>query len=490
MIGQGTWFECHEDEMSYLERRPHMDDRQRDRDRPLAGCWKLSGFADQRLLGKNKNHRDARLRLLGEALVVSNLNPDTWISYSRRPEHYANPSRYRAVTLTRLRVPGAIDELAEAGLLESRKAKPGSRGWQSVFRLSHSAHEQFRIDGISIGHDPNEVIVLRDKDKKCIDYNDTAETLEMRSNLRAFNEAIVSGFIELSGRLIRTGEVLKVGKATIGPAINGLYRVFNLGKFDLGGRFYGGWWQGIPKERRNDITIGGRPTSEADYSALHPALLYAERGMPFDGDPYSASSAWDWDRKTVKTAFNISLNAESPKKAALATAYMLDEHEFGPQESRRVVHRSQKPHRWDPPSAHNLVRAKRLLADIQAQHEPIADRFYKADGRRLQFVDSQMAERVLAEMILKHGVVCLPIHDSFVVDATNGSLLLETMEKSRTIAFNELTGGSSWTGYSGIVPQYGETPSPALACLPCPGLHPKSPANDNGQIEANPAKAA
>ena len=34
-----------------------------------------------------------------------------------------------------------------------------------------------------------------------------------------------------------------------------LYRPFNNGSFEEGGRFYGGWWQSVPKEFRPSITI-------------------------------------------------------------------------------------------------------------------------------------------------------------------------------------------------------------------------------------------
>src|SRR5665213_2823864 len=53
-----------------------------------------------------------------------------------------------------------------------------------------------------------------------------------------------------------------------------LYRVFNNGSFKEGGRFYGGWWQGIPSRYRQYITIDGHTTWEYDYSYLHPAMLY------------------------------------------------------------------------------------------------------------------------------------------------------------------------------------------------------------------------
>ena len=37
-----------------------------------------------------------------------------------------------------------------------------------------------------------------------------------------------------------------------------LYRVFNDLEFNTGGRFYGGWWQNIPKQFRRLVTIDGK----------------------------------------------------------------------------------------------------------------------------------------------------------------------------------------------------------------------------------------
>jgi hypothetical protein len=63
---------------------------------------------------------------------------------------------------------------------------------------------------------------------------------------------------------------------------NRLYRAFNNGSFDQGGRFYGPWWQRVPSERRKFITINWLPTRELDYSNLHPAMLYAMEGIQLE----------------------------------------------------------------------------------------------------------------------------------------------------------------------------------------------------------------
>jgi hypothetical protein len=61
---------------------------------------------------------------------------------------------------------------------------------------------------------------------------------------------------------------------------NCLYRIFNE-DFTSGGRIYRGWWQNIPRELRQYITIDGEPCSELDYSGQHLLLLYG-----LEGDEY------------------------------------------------------------------------------------------------------------------------------------------------------------------------------------------------------------
>ena len=107
----------------------------------------------------------------------------------------------------------------------------------------------------------------------------------MRRQLLPLNEAITSAVIELPGY---TGDLWSL------PSENGvnhirphgaLRQIFNRESFSMGGRAYG-WWQNLPKPWRAKLTINGEEVVELDYSALHPAMLYAERGLPLAGDPY------------------------------------------------------------------------------------------------------------------------------------------------------------------------------------------------------------
>ena len=65
-----------------------------------------------------------------------------------------------------------------------------------------------------------------------------------------------------------------------------LHRVFLDRSLERGGRFYGPWYQGIPKEFRERILINGSPVCEPDFSGYHPRMLYAMKGVPLPEDPY------------------------------------------------------------------------------------------------------------------------------------------------------------------------------------------------------------
>ena len=131
-----------------------------------------------------------------------------------------------------------------------------------------------------------------DTRKQLVEYTDTDETQVMRNNLIRINQAISSRWIDLE--LSDDGFV--VMQSLMRPRKNRhnaddrqlnltktqLYRVFNDPEFKTGGRFYGGWWQNIPKRYRKDIFIDDQSTVEVDYKSIHIMLLYAKLGLDMD----------------------------------------------------------------------------------------------------------------------------------------------------------------------------------------------------------------
>ena len=190
-----------------------------------------------------------------------------------------------------------------------------------------------------------------------------------------------------------------------------LRRVFARGSMEKGGRFYGGWWQGIPEIHRPHIRIDGYKTIEVDYSGIAIRIISAQLGnpLPADVDPYDIGLS-DWEgskdgrRKTVKKIVNALINDEDgvyrlPKDA---------EDQLGVDEAA----------------------FKKLF---QKTHPLIYEQLATGIGLKAQYIDSQIAEKVMLTM-MEDDIVVLPIHDSFCVRLAYKQWL-ETVMRD---AFNDL----------------------------------------------------
>ena len=243
-----------------------------------------------------------------------------------------------------------------------------------------------------------ETVILRDKDeggvKRDIDYTDTKETRQMRENLAVINEALAGYHLSQLGE---DGQVSDL------PPFR-LRRIFSRGSFGLGGRFFGGPWINMKPEGRARLLIDGEETVELDYSALHPRLIYALDGIPLeDGeDPYRIPG-WEGPerRQYAKTAFLQLINSEPGKRIRKPSDIPMEE-----------VGKGQWP---------KLIRA------FKEKHAKVSHWFRSGRGLELQRIDSDMAERVMLEM-LGQGVCCLPIHDSFLVPVSKADQLSDAMQ--------------------------------------------------------------
>jgi hypothetical protein len=131
------------------------------------------------------------------------------------------------------------------------------------------------------------------------DWEDTPETIKMRENLELINENMLRHWYDLyiadetydlllkeiaqRRRRSKTEEERQKNEP-INLSNRTLRRVFNRGSFEMGGRFYGGWWQNIPSAYRSVITINGYRTVEADYSQFHPNILYHLKQAKLTGE--------------------------------------------------------------------------------------------------------------------------------------------------------------------------------------------------------------
>lgn len=164
---------------------------------------------------------------------------------------------------------------------------------------------------------------------------------------------------------------------------------------------YGGWWQSVPSSARRYLLIDGCSVTEVDYHHLHPRLLYAYAGRRLDDDAYTIRG-FETERSLVKMAFNTMINASTwpQAKGAIASALGGD-----------------------------AVGAQRLMHAVARHHAPIRRLFCSGLGLRLQRIDSDVAIAVVTEMTIKRHIACYPVHDSFIVPASQAKILIAVMDR-------------------------------------------------------------
>lgn len=245
-------------------------------------------------------------------------------------------SRYNALHLSSQMIE-IIKKLKFSGFLEFQV---GYEGRLSRIRASEALRSEFssidvQSEDISFNFD-QEMLVLKsgndfvgsNKGAK-LEYTDTPQTFAMRDVLRRYNLLLKNNDIDLCSaeygfvdRIISKGKS-KGRSVRIHTDKRNIFvkRVFNNSSWELGGRFYGGWWQFILRELRKDIMINDKPTVEIDYKAMHIALLFSEVGYGHDFDPYSldtlvyAEFKHAEQRQIIKGLILMALNATSRDKA-------------------------------------------------------------------------------------------------------------------------------------------------------------------------------
>lgn len=176
-----------------------------------------------------------------------------------------------------------------------------------------------------------------------------------------------------------------------------LYRVFT-GNWNRGGRLYGAWWLNVPKTERRCLTIDDQPTVEIDFGHLHPALLYRAMNKPLDVDPYGLPP---YSRDLCKETFQRLINGSVQKGGADL----------------------KQPKEHQPPEG---VSFATFLADYKRHLHAVAACFGKNVGLILQYEDSNLALAIMDEMD-RRGIVTLPVHDSFMVNACHERTLHQVM---------------------------------------------------------------
>lgn len=225
------------------------------------------------------------------------------------------------------------------------------------------------------------------------EYADTQETIRYREQVQAIN-----GWLEAAE--IDFDEYYWPGGRPVDTLDRRLRRVFTQGRFDSGGRLYGGFWQHLSKETRlKGLSINREQVVELDYGQMNPRILYGLCGaQPPEGDAY-AIAGYQRFRPGVKKVMNSMIFA-----------------------TKRLT-RMPKGVRKQFEEQH---RVEQVMQAIEAAHPAIRNSFFKGMGHEAQCIESQVLVEVLLSL-RDLGVHALPIHDSVVVGKSNKDKVKEVM---------------------------------------------------------------
>lgn len=428
-------------------------------------------FEECRTLGdivRERNQRTCLKVVLLNLYVCYKSDPTRYIRYSR--SHRTWKQRYNRLGLSPDQLRHVVDWLIELRYVESlppKNAKAKEERRQSRMRATRKLIERFGEFQVSplmiVRHNDAETIILKDAKKKLIEYEDTDETRRMREELKIINDLLAKTLINLYlsdqdlGKLndrMRTGEIEATDlhpedvtedleatdeepRGAMDFTLKVLRRVFNNGRFDQGGRLYGGFWQSLPRESRKFLRINHMNTVEEDFSSMHINLIYWRKELPVpDGDLYTLAGFPEGTRKVVKTCLLTMINAKPRSKAMGSINARIRGYKFVTKnigwEKKSVKKIIPKKDRIILPPG---VKIEEVIKAFEKKHEAISDWFFSGKGRELQFWDSVVAVRILLKLAAE-GVPCLPVHDSFIVSEPNVRGLRHVMSE----AFFEVTG--------------------------------------------------
>lgn len=389
-------------------------------------------------------------------------DPTKYIGYSRGSNNFRSGGAYwnnetdEPIIGEKIYL-GVVDFLAAHEYIENEIAPSGYQANSSRMRANKKLIKLFIDHGVSwVCTQVNTrlpVIIVKDENKNIIPLPDPGKfDLETTTqNVQRINANLQSTLINLkvtdaqfevlkvrlAGELIEDNE--GVYREPFELSNRSLKRIFSMSSFAKGGRFYGGWWQGIPNEYRKHIEIEGQATVEIDYATMQPHILYGSIGHEPPADSYALDGWSTIDRKVIKKAFNQIVNCDPLCRPESMWRLFAPDLESGSLPTNWS--------NWPTPARNGYKNAafrkmtgrgyQELLRDLVKLHAPIDDLLFTKKWGLIQNTDAQVAEKVMIRLLDQSpSITALPIHDSFIVPYSAKETLLDTM---RTV-FEEVLG--------------------------------------------------
>lgn len=245
---------------------------------------------------------------------------------------------------------------------------------------------------------------MKGEDAAEIDYRETGRTRKLRKEVEAINLWLASAPIFLHGSPSNLDE----DDQPVDPTKRSVRRIFNNGVWTEGGRFYGAFWETMPRAMRFDLLrIGtarepaGERICDVDYGQLFPRLAYVRAGLSTTPDELYDVFGDGSSRTGVKKLLNALL-----------------------------FHKGRLT-RWPTGTAKHFggMKLSTAVASIYSAHQPIAHLFGTGIGHKLAFMESTILIEVLRRLRTMN-IVALPLHDAVLVARSSGEITKHQMEET------------------------------------------------------------
>lgn len=370
-----------------------------------------------------------RRALLGSALAADMAG--RWMSVSRNKNWYPGHFlRLRACTYKNV-VHHGVEWMLGQNLLEGETAPrqgPHYQGprWQSRYRLTDygraicASSQSFPLasrDNALVG---SRVSLVDRLTREELEVPDTHKARSLNRFLAELSEATRN--VELEGHgfsgIIRLVAGHDPGRAVVVNTGNVEWRAPYLwqegqrkDRLESGGRPVGHWAQTVPKWARGRIRISGRQTVQADITASHLAILYADAGVPIPADPYEAlQDRAGISRDLAKLVILIAVNAKNAGQGqASITSHVSALRQGLPCVSEaecRAALRSALPEDYG--------EARRLMNLAREVYRDIAAYFFSDVGVWCQAKEAEIL-RHAASALMANGFAPILLHDAILV---------------------------------------------------------------------------
>ena len=406
-------------------------------------------YSELKLDGHIEGLAKKHIKIVILDLYVCWLEDDTkWIMYHRGKTKYKGSSRYNKLHIS-YRIVAVIDALQERGYISHhlgfnhpnpKKSRVSRmRAGEPLIRLFR---DTYSIPSSEIVKAPNTECIMvkkdnkRTKKKELIEYRDTPVINLLRRRLTKYNNLLFNTYID-SPQFPPEGvpytfwnhkkKRMDTKYRKINPDEKFNWRVFNNINLLQGGRYYGGWWQGLNSEWRSKIRINDNPVVEIDYSGIHIILLYANEGIDYwdqtNRDVYDLSlelKVKDDFREYIRALGKlVVLTAVNAMNRAKAKSAIQKEINFNPDE-----------YSWFKDLTNVDGKAITLDAVLDAfiyRHPNIEHYLFSNLGRELQNADAGIATQIIDTFTDEH-IPVLCVHDSFLIEEQHLKYLNRTMD--------------------------------------------------------------